>query len=481
MGIISKIRERFWPIYGEENWKFISMVLMMAAALFSYTTVRITKDALIVTAPGSDAAVLSFLKGYCVMPMSILFVLYYSLVSNAVRKKYLFYMAIVPFMTFFVLFAVVLYPMRDIIHMSTDQLLSLQAAYPRFQYVWPIIGYWSYSIFYVFAELWGSVSITLLFWQFANLSCSSDETKRFYPLFGAYGNIGLLSAGYIQSRSVSTELTCIILMLSVLFMALMYWFINARLIDGDWDLKKDAGKKKVKMSLKDSFNVIFHSKYLLYIAIIVVAYGVTVNLCEVTWKTKLKEMYPDKLDYQSYMGHFFYTTGFVTLFVGLFVKNVISRFGWLFAAMMTPVILGISSCMFFGFVIFQDWIMMSGLIVGSAPLVLSVFIGAAQNISGKSTKYALFDPTVQMTYKPLDDDLAIKGKAAVDVFANRFGKSFGGHIQSFILLVTGFSQLAIVPFLLMIQVVVVGIWFYTLRKLHVEYESKERERRDSGK
>ena len=38
---------------------------------------------------------------------------------------------------------------------------------------------WSFAVFYVMAEMWGSVVASLLFWSFANEVTTVDEAKKY--------------------------------------------------------------------------------------------------------------------------------------------------------------------------------------------------------------------------------------------------------------------------------------------------------------
>jgi AAA family ATP:ADP antiporter len=47
-------------------------------------------------------------------------------------------------------------------------------------------------------------------------------------------------------------------------------------------------KKKVKMSLKDSAKFLVSSPYIRNLALLVISYGMCINIVEVSWKSKLK-------------------------------------------------------------------------------------------------------------------------------------------------------------------------------------------------
>ena len=55
-----------------------------------------------------------------------------------------------------------------------------------------MIENWSYSLYYILSELWGSVMLSLLFWQTANQVFNIKQAKTGYPLLGLGGQIGMI-------------------------------------------------------------------------------------------------------------------------------------------------------------------------------------------------------------------------------------------------------------------------------------------------
>jgi ATP:ADP antiporter, AAA family len=148
--------------------KILPLGLMFFCILFNYTILRDTKDVLVVTAKGSSAEIIPFLKTWVNLPMAVGFMLLYTKLADVLSKEALFYAVIFPFIAFFGAFAYVLYPMRDAIHPTAlaDRLVA--ALGPSFLGPVAILRVWSFCLFYVMAELWGSVVISVLFWGFAN-------------------------------------------------------------------------------------------------------------------------------------------------------------------------------------------------------------------------------------------------------------------------------------------------------------------------
>lgn len=490
------LRKIFWPIHNHELKKFLPMVLMMFCFLFNYTIMRDTKDTLIVTAAGAEA--IPFLKFWGTLPMSIFFVLVYAKMSNLVKPTTLFYSMIFPFMLFFSCFGFYIYPnietLSPTVAADSMEIWAASNLPSRMQdtviKLIEVVRVWPYALFYILSELWGSMGISLLFWQFANQITRSNEAKRFYAGFGQLGNLALVASGYtiIHFSNIRTSVpegvdawgeTLIWLMgaitiCCVVIIASYNWMNKNVLTDPRlYSPLEGVGsnkKSKPKLSLTESFMYLARSRYLGYIALLVLAYGVTINLIEVVWKAQLKVQFPNENDYNTFMGYFSMCTGIATLFLVTIGSNIIRRLGWLVAAISTPIMILITGAIFFTFVMYKNDL--QG-VLPFTPVWIAVIVGAAQNILSKATKYSLFDPTKEMAYIPLDQESKVKGKAAIDVVGGRLGKSGGGIILQIVLVFGAIADN--LPVLLFFVAVIVGAWLVSVVSLNKQYHQKLRE------
>ncbi len=492
----SKLRAAIWPIQGSEMKKFLPMGMMMFLILFNYTILRDTKDTLVVGAAGAEA--ISFVKFWGVTPASILFVILYAKLSNSLSKENLFYTCLIPFIAFFGAFAFIIYPNKEFLHPSPENVEAMKQSIPALRFIFALWGSWSYSIFYIMSELWGSVVVSLLFWQFANEITRTREAARFYPLFPFLGNFALMLSGptiYYFSKiehlypegtdvwGVSLNyLMGTVVVMGVLCMAIYWWMNRYVLTDPFYYEAAETGKKvkkdKPKLSVWESIKYLFTTPYLGYIALLVLGYGMAINLVEVTWKGQLKLQYPNLNDYSAFMGIFSTFTGAATIILIVSCKGIIRRFGWYTGAILTPIILLITGALFYTFVIFREQLDWMTVAMASTPVFMAVIIGAAQNILSKGTKYSLFDPTKEMSYIPLDQELKVKGKAAVDVIGGRLGKSGGAMVQQILLVSISATatQITIAPYTCGIMIVVIFAWMFAAGRLSNLYNAKVAEK-----
>lgn len=488
----SKFRALIWPIQNNELKKFFPMAIMMALLLFNYTLLRNAKDALLITAPACGAEVIPFLK-LITTPCAILFFFTYAKLSNRLSKEALFYTCLIPFLTFFAIFAFIIYPNKELLHPTIEAISTLREVHPHLKWGLSLYGVWSFALFYVLSELWGVIIIALLFWQFANEITRINEAKRFYSMFGLLGNLSLIAAGsfgewiagcahslprHTDAWGMSIMYMMICVVLSGLAVIFIYWWMNRYILtnplyyEAAIPNKNNQKDDKPKLSMKESLVYLFSSKYLGFIALLVISYGMMANIIDVTWKSQIKENFPKANDYLSFMGQFSFWTGVMTMVFIFLSKGIVRRFGWLTGALVTPSMYLVTSFLFFTFIIFRDSLGGMVSLFGVTSLYMTLMIGATQNILGKGMKYALFDPTKEMSYIPLDQEIKVKGKAAVDVIGSRFGKSGGGFIQLVLLILTAGSQLTIVPYLFGIILFINFVWLLAVNGLSKLYTAK---------
>jgi AAA family ATP:ADP antiporter len=376
---------------------------------------------------------------------------------------------------------------------------AAQASLPNLHWLVPVVGNWSFSIFYILSELWGSVVLSMLFWQFANEITKVTEAKRFYGLFGMIGNIGLLLSGPIiiltakyakslpqgiDSFGVNLKLLMSCVLVSGLIAILTYRWMNKNVLTDPKLYQPGQGKKKekAKLSIVESFRYILKNPYLGLIAVLVLSYGIAINLVEGVWKGQIKIAFPDMNDYNMFMGQFSTWTGAVTILLMVVGNNVLRKLSWTKAAILTPIMVLVTSSIFFFFVWNGTKSSPFAPLMGTTVVLVAVLVGQIQNVLSKGTKYSLFDSTKQMAYIPLDQEAKVKGQGAVEVIGGRAGKSGGAFIQSTLLAVIGGSvSLASLTFILgPLVIVICGIWAFSVfglgRRFSALVASKEAEK-----
>lgn len=487
---VSKARDLLWPIYGAEHKIWLPMASMVGLILFNYTVARNVKDGLVVTATGS-AEIIPYLKGTLVLPAAFVFFFIYSKLTTLLSKQALFYTIISGFLAFFVLFAAVLYPLHDVLH-PTESADALQALLPSgLKGLVDVYRVWTFSLFYTMSELWGAAVSSLMFWQFANDMISVKNAKRFYAHFYLLANVFVAFSGVVVHHlsqvqeglppgvdpwGVSINYLTMVLTFCGLLVLALYFYLNKYVFTEAYKAQvaserhEKPKKSKLKMTTMEGIKHLIHSKYLGLIALLVICYGVTINLVEVTWKNQVGQQFTTGNEYTAFMGYLSGSTGIATI-IAIFVGSILVRtLGWRIAALTTPLVLGVTGVLFFLCVLTPGLVSPIGLAFSISPLLLGVLIGLVQNVMSKSIKYALFDPTKEMSYIPLDDESKMRGKAAIDVVANRFGKSGGGYIQIILFALIG-PLSVIVPYLAAIFTVFIIIWMVAVFALSKKFDA----------
>jgi AAA family ATP:ADP antiporter len=481
-----KFQDAFWPIYKEEYYHFFCMSALMFCVLFNQSVLRILKDSILIAEVSAE--ITNFAKVYCVTPVAALFVVVYAKMVNKFNFLQVFTYLILFFLGFFALFAWGIYPNIHFWHLDKVKMQQLAELYPHFKWYIALGENWSYVLFYVLAELWPNIFYVLLFWQLANQITSTNQAKRFYIRFSLLGNSAVVLVGlllmYLSSANsfihqyfeksqakvalvqFSMLLVVIFSLLSILFVKLIY---DKIIVNSKFQYQNAS---KTKLGLKESFSYILSSKYLWLLLICSASFGLTMNLVEAVWKAKIKELCTTVNQYAEFSSMYIMWTGVAIIFMTIIGNNIMKYHNWFVAAVITPVIIMITGSAFFVLIVFEDYMVpLVDKILLTSPLVLSVTIGAIQNVIVKGTKYSIWDTSREMLYIPLDNELKTKGKAAVDVVSSKIGKSSSGFIQSvlFTIFPTA-TAISIAPAMMIIFVIACLAWIYAVRIIYHEYK-----------
>jgi ADP/ATP carrier protein family len=492
----SKFRRYFFPIHKSEFPKFIPLLLLAFFVGFNYSLLKTTKDSLVLAGSRAGAEVIPFLKVWGIVPGAVIITMIYGWMSCRYSRGFVFCALVGGFLSFFALFACVIYPMGDALHLN-GLAAKLQTILPRGARGFVVmVQYWSYSLYYVMSELWSSVVLATLFWGIANHITSVREAGRFYALINVGLNVSSIVAGEISLwlgkhtlipssmavdawHGVLLNITLLIVaaggLILYLYRKLDHLTEEAPVL-GDGlvsemsvaQLKQE--KKRPKAKAKSLLSVLFRSRYLMGIAVVVLAYNLAIHLLEVVWKEQVCQIYSSRVEFNSYMSRITAFTGIVSALAGVFAAGQsIRRWGWTVGALITPLTMLITGGLFFGaiYAVKGDAMILGGFL-GFSPLVLTAWLGGVQNVFSRAIKFTYFDQTKEMAFIPLEDDEKDYGKAAIDGVISRVGKSGGSLVYQALLII--FSSVAdCMNAITIVLLLALGGWIWVVAWLGKEY------------
>jgi len=478
----SRLRSFFWPIHRKEIKKFVPLFILYALICFNYSLLKAAKDTLVITAPESGVAAIPFIKTWVILPMAFLTTFFFTYLVNKYNQEKVFYIIIGGFLSFFLVFATILYPLRHAIHphIVADQ---IQHLLPQgFRGFISIFRNWSYTLFYVMADLWATTVVSVLFWSFSNEIMKLKDAKKIYGIFGVGANIAAIFSGQIViilsgdllhfsflfgedrwGRCLGL-MTTVIVLVGLFIIAIFRWY-NVHVLNRALSLKvmqkeyRNENRSFINRIYND-FTYLAKSKYLLCIAIIVISFNLAINMIEIVWKDRVYCLYPNPNDFNAYMGQVLIAIGIVSSFIGFFFcGNIIRRLGWTFSALITPVTLLVTGMFFFGVLLVKEnailtfWATLTGL----TPLAIGALFGTVQSVLSRACKYTLFDATKEISFIPLDSEHKLKGKAAIDGIGSHVGKTGGSIVHSGLLMFFGTISYS-TPFVVILLILIVCGW-----------------------
>jgi AAA family ATP:ADP antiporter len=479
-----KIRNFLWPIHHFELKKLVPMFALFFLISFVYNLLRCLKISLIVKAPGSGVEVLPFLKIWAVLPGALVLTYIFTKLISRFTREQVFYTMVSGFLVYFALFLFVLYPNHHYLQLDTlaDFLQSHAFSGEGSKGFISLVRHLNLTIFYVLSEMWSAVVLSMLFWGFANEVTKVDEAKRFYAIFALGANFsGMFSGEFAQIIEKIPYISflpfdekhqwiffqlCTVLFFGVIILGLFFW-LNKYVFHIERVQASQIPKKAKKLSLRECFSYLSKSRYLTYLVIIVIGYNIVYNLADVMWTYKVDLVYKTDKELNSYLNLITAVTSFIAVTCAFLVSgNVIRRFGWTVAALITPLVWFLTSIGFFSGLVFEKsafFGILSTFVSNPANLVL--MMGSLQICLGRGCKYTVFDEAKEIAFIPLPKENQRKGKAVVDGLASRFGKSGGAIIYTMLFGLFSGDVAAVIPYVSVIIFVALGAWVYAVLKL----------------
>lgn len=452
----------------------IPLFLISFFLAFNYYVLIALKETLIITAKGSGAEAIPFVKVWLLLPASILLAGGFAWMTSRFTLRTAFTATLSLFLLSYFLFTFILFPFREEIHLHTlaDRLQILLPA--GWKGLVAVVRYWSYALFYVMAECWGVIVYSVLFWGFANEVTKIVDAQRSYPILTLAGTVAALVAGpvafylsanpYFPLGNTPWEqslyaLTLMVLGCGIAALLTFHLFFPKEILSLHALQRK---KKQSSLSFWKSFVYLAQSKYLLAIALVVFSFNMMINMTEVVWKDQLLKLYPNPNDFNAYMSTVTTSTGVISTLLTLFVcRQSLRNFGWTTTAMITPIIALITGALFCG-----------AILIKGGNIAMIAFLGSTHICLSFSGKYTLLDTTKELAFIPLDSEQRLKGKAAIDGVGTRLGKASSSMIFQ-CLLASLPSITACTPYISGIFLFTLLICILSIHALGKKVEAKE--------
>jgi len=305
---------------------------------------------------------------------------------------------------------------------------------------------WVIYFFYIWVALFAVLSASQ-FWILANLVFNVREAKRLFGFIGSGAIAGGIFGGYLTSilaPSIGSE--------NLLFVSAFLLWICIPITKTIWrdnlSGKKNPFRNKNKLNeiVESPLRLIRKSKHLTYLAGIIGMSVIVAKLVDYQFNALASMKISDPDELTAFFGFWFSNFNLISLLIQLFLtRRVVGVFG-------------VGTSLFF---------LPAGIFIG-AVLVLfvpSLFAAIIIKMADGSLKQSINKSATELLALPIPLSIKNKTKTFIDVFVDSVATGIGGIIL--ILLVNAF-QLS-TPFISLMIIAIIGLWFYFAVKIRHEY------------
>lgn len=391
------------------------------------------KDSIIVAFYGVET--LSFVRSYVMLPVSLFFFVIYTMLVNRFNQKSIFHGTIWGFLLFLLTFAYYSYPYNALNKMFL-------------------------MLFYSVSEIWIMMMCGTLFWQFANTIYKDEDVKNTYWCFQIMASIGTIISGQMIFRISACGVWVDIVnsMLLCFFVCSMIISLLCSMVYKRVSFSRDKFDR-LKLPYLKSVKLLFAFPIIRGLLILVISYGCIGTLTEMIWKFYAKLLYPTVEAYNGLLGEYTTWMGMSAVALNLFNGVIFKQFS--FGSNNKILLFFVVLFVLLEFVLILIY---NNFDTTKNLLKVIVYVGLFQQVSLKGGKYALFDPSKERLYISMSREYKTKGKALVDSFGNRFGKTLGSLLQYSIFSMAGLGH-TMVNCTFFIIVMILLVWFQVGRKI----------------
>ena len=419
-----KLLSYFADVRAGEGWSALLLLVNVFLLLFAYYLLKTVRESLILTEGGAYVKAYSS-AGQAALLM-ILVPIYGFVGAKVVRIR-----LIVGLMLFFV---------------------SNLAIF----YLAGIGGAQEGVVFYIWVGIFNVFVISQV-WAFANDIYTEGQGKRLFPMIGVGSSLGAWLGAQGAERLVkvfqATPYQLQLLAAAILLVCCALLAVVNRIAAAN-SIPEMAQHAEQTLSKEDGFALIFRSRYLTWIAVLMVI----LNLVNSIGEFALGNLVSDQA-HALYPGNAAAQKQFIGGFYGSFFANV-NLLGFLlqtFAVSRLFPLIGVRGAMF----ILPTISLMSYSLMGLVPILGIV---RWSKIFENSTDYSIQNTVRQALFLPTSREAKYKAKAAIDTFFMRFGDvlqagvvKLGAQLN---LALTGFAW---------VNVGFVLLWLYVVSRLSREH------------
>ncbi len=314
--------------------------------------------------------------------------------------------------------------------------------------------------FYLFGDAWTTIWVTT-FWAYLNEMTHTEQSKRLYGLIGGGALIGGLVGGIAVWQLVKPLGTSTLLIgcaVATGIIGLIIWGIETIASKPDASIGRQfsvqeqrPGELKDMNAAVEGARLVFASRYLIAIIMIVFLYELASQILDYQFKTAAESLEGAGAT-QAFFGQIGAIVGVISLVTQLFlVSFVIRTFGLTTALLVLPIAMALASGIYF-----------------AIPIL---WTSSLLYISDNAFSYSINQTSRETLFVPMSADIKYKARAFANMFMQRAGKGVA------ILMAIGLSAVPI-RFLSILAVFVIVIWGVFARYAGQHFDALTREEAD---